>query len=310
MKCGISYQGSKSNFIHYLADYFPPATNFYDLFGGGFAVSHYMLAKQMHKYQRIHYNEIIADILILVRDAIAGKYNYDRFKPAWISREEFFARKDTDAYVRCGWSFGNNQKNYLFGKNIEPYKRSMHQAVVFSEFDDLAKEVLKRDSWDTDNIKERRLYLRRIVEQYRKTTIPEYLKPFLSPKQLEQLEQLERLERLQNLEGLPSNLTMTALDYRSVSVLTDSVVYCDIPYAVESKSDRNSQYLRVQFDHQAFFDWAATRDFPVYFSEYKCPDPRFDVVFEKNKDVKMCSTGTKKASETIERLYCNRRGLI
>lgn len=317
MKCGIPYQGSKSNFVQYLADYFPPAENFYDLFGGGFAVTHYMLVKQAHKYQHFHFNEIKSDLIDLIRDAISGKYNYNVFKPAWVSCEEFFARKDADAYVRCLWSFGNDQKTYLFGKNIEGYKRSMHQVIVFGEFDKLARQVLARDSWDTDNIKERRLIARRYIDGYKKN-VPDFLMPYLSKKQLQelqqlqqlrqlqQLQQLERLERLQQLERLPDNLTMTGLDYREVNVKPNSVVYCDIPYNVASKSGKKTQY-GIDFDHAAFFDWAATREFPVYFSEYNCDDSRFVKVFEKGKQVGMAAVTNKKASETMERLYWNQR---
>jgi site-specific DNA-adenine methylase len=308
MKCGIPYQGSKSNFVQYLADYFPPAENFYDLFGGGFAVTHYMLTHQKHKYQHFHFNEIKSDILVLIRDAIEGKYNYNVFKPAWVSRQEFFARKDSDAYVRCLWSFGNDQKTYLFGKNIEGYKRSLHQAIVFSEFDDLAKQVLSRDSWSTESIKERRLIARRHIGEYKKN-VPDFLLPYLSKTQKAQLERqrsLQQLERLEQLKQLPGNLTMTGLDYRQVEIKPNSVVYCDIPYFIASKSYIKQQY-GVHFDHTAFFEWAATRDFPVYFSEYNCDDPRFELVFEKGKRVSMAATGAKSADKTMERLYWNRR---
>ena len=32
----------------------------------------------------------------------------------------------------------------------------------------------------------------------------------------------------------------------------------------------------------AFYEWAATHDFPIYFSEYSCNDKRFELVWEKN----------------------------
>ena len=69
------------------------------------------------------------------QDAINGKYNYDVFKPEWITGERFFSEKESNTYIKIIWSFGNNGRNYLFGKDIEEKKRSMHQAVVFDEFD-------------------------------------------------------------------------------------------------------------------------------------------------------------------------------
>ena len=53
---GIPYSGSKSRFIASLAMNFPKAENFYDLFGGGASVAHYMALKSK-KYKYIHYNE-------------------------------------------------------------------------------------------------------------------------------------------------------------------------------------------------------------------------------------------------------------
>jgi hypothetical protein len=162
---GMPYMGSKAKIAASIALNFPAAENFYDLFGGGFAMSHYMVEKKSKRYKYFHYNEIKSDVVDLVKSAINGDFNYDKFKPEWISREMFHARKDTDAYVACIWSFGNNQVCYLFGEDIEPYKKSMHQAVVFDEFDDLAVKTLGFKEWPKaeNTITKKRLYLRRKI---------------------------------------------------------------------------------------------------------------------------------------------------
>jgi len=98
---GIPYMGSKAKIAASIALNFPTAENFYDLFGGGFAMSHYMLEKKSHRYKHFHYNEIKSDVVELVKKAINGDFNYDRFKPEWISREMFFA---SDAFNVC-WPF-------------------------------------------------------------------------------------------------------------------------------------------------------------------------------------------------------------
>ena len=36
--------------------------------------------------------------------------------------------------VKVCWSFGNDQKAYLYGKSIEPYKKACHFAVVFDDW--------------------------------------------------------------------------------------------------------------------------------------------------------------------------------
>ena len=189
-KYGIPYMGSKQKIIPSLALNFPKAENFYDLFGGGFSVSHYMLENFGHKFKHVFYNEIKSDIVELVKDAIAGKYSYDIFKPEFIDRETFEREKENNAYMRVCWSFGNNQKGYLFSKDIEPYKKSMHNAVVFDQFDDLAAEVLRFKKWpsNVNAIKEKRFYLIQLIYFYGKTKIPKCLHKYLNAKQLQQLQ--------------------------------------------------------------------------------------------------------------------------
>ena len=324
---GLPYQGSKGTIAEKLCSFFPKADNFYDLFGGGGAISHCMLT--LNKYKTVHYNEISLPLVTLFKKAINGDYNYDKFKPEWISREEFFKRKDADAYIATCWSFGNNNRHYIFSKEIEPYKRSMHNAIVFGEFDELAEEVLQRKTWTNKDIKTRRLFFRNKIEHYRKTnTIPDCLIPFLNDeqrkqwsringsiqlerlqqlqelqqleqlRQLQQLQQLQQLERLQELQRSASNLIISSGDYRDVPILPNSVVYCDIPY-------ENTKEYASTFNKKEFLDWAATRDFPVYISEFNIADPRFQETVDINKRGMMA--GANQKVKKLERLYWNKK---
>jgi site-specific DNA-adenine methylase len=184
----------------------------------------------------------------------------------------------------------------------------MHNAVVFGEFDELAEKVLRFNKWPSiaKTIKQRRFYLRQLIEHYRKTKIPDSLLQFLTDKQrnslaahrpLMELEQLERLERLQQLEQL-ERLSITSLDYRAVEILPNSVVYCDIPY------QGTAEYGNA-FSHKEFFDWAASRDFPVFISEYEIKDPRFELVYTVSK---RCILTTEGESNKVrqEKLYRNK----
>jgi len=307
---GIPYMGSKSGIAASLALNFPKADHFYDLFGGGFSMSHYMLANKAKNYKHFHYNEIKPHIVDVVRRAIDGEFNYATFKPPWVSRAEFHEKKYTDGYVAACWSFGNNVEDYLFSEDIEEYKRTMHMAVVFGEFNSLAKDVLKFDKWPENarTIKQRRFYLRQLLEHYRKTKLPSVLIPFLSEKQkaslaahrpfqeLQQLQQLERLQQLQQLQQL-ERLTLTSLDYRAVEILSNSVVYCDIPYA------GTADYGNT-FSHKEFFDWAASRPFPVFISEYNVPDKRFKLVYSVDKRCILTQSGDSNKKKS-EKLYWN-----
>lgn len=309
-KYGIPYQGSKGSIAEELLQQLPSADHFYDLFGGGFSVTHAAMVNRPD-FKTYHYNEIIADMPKLVKAAIEGKLSYEVFAPDWVNREDFFANLD-NPYIRVCWSFGNTQKTYLFSPEIEQYKKAIHMAVVFGKFDSLASEVLGFSVWpeELQEVKQRRLFLRHKIEHYRVTEIPRVLYQFLNEKQLKQmneftldnlrrLQQLERLEQLQQLEQLEHGhqLYLTSKDYSNVDILPNSIVYCDIPYA------GTFGYSTV-FSHKDFFDWAATRDFPVYVSEYNIPDERFSEVWEKEKRGLMCGavSGRDKA---VERLYWN-----
>ena len=320
MQYGLPYMGAKAKIAPSLAMCFPKADHFYDLFGGGGSITHYMVMHKSNKYAHFHYNEIKTQIVDCFQKAINGEFNYNTFKPPWISREEFDAKKATDGYVCVCWSFGNNGDNYLFSTDIEEYKRAMHMAVVFDDFNQIAREVLGCERWPAiaKTIKQRRLYLRQKIEFFRKRGLPKCLLPFLSEKQkesiaahrpfqqleqleqlkrLQQLEQLERLERLEQLERL-ERLSCTSKDYREVEILPNSVVYCDIPY-------QGTAEYGSSFSHKEFFDWAASREFPVYISEYNISDPRFKLRYSIGKLCGLLRNGDNKLSMMEERLYWN-----
>ena len=92
------------------------------LFGGGFSVSHYMLMHRSKSYKHFHYNELRPGLCELIQGAINGKYNYDIFKPEWITREKFLREKELSAYIKIIWSFSNDGESYIFGKEIENEK--------------------------------------------------------------------------------------------------------------------------------------------------------------------------------------------
>jgi len=114
---------------------------------------------------------------------------------------------------------------------------------------------------------------------------------------LEQLQQLERLEPLQQLEQL-ERLEITNDTYLNYKYIDGDIVYCDPPYENTTKYDKDG------FDHKQFYDWVASRAYPVYFSSYKISDNRFNVVFEKHKQVKLQAKDNGGAA--LEKIYSNR----
>jgi len=122
MNYGLPYQGSKSKIISQFAHLFPNATHFYDLFGGGFSVSHFMLQRRSKDFKHFHFNEIRPGICELIKSSINGDYSYEKFKMPWTTREEFFEKKESDPFIKVIWSFGNTGRSYIFGKEIEKEK--------------------------------------------------------------------------------------------------------------------------------------------------------------------------------------------
>lgn len=135
MKYGLPYKGSKNKLAERIVRLLPKRTYLVDLFCGGCAVSHAALL--MGKYEHIHINDINWMCPTLFIDALQGKYNDEN---RWISREDFFRLKDTDPYVAVVWSFGNNLRDYLYSKEIEPLKKAIHYAMFFSDYS-LGKEL-------------------------------------------------------------------------------------------------------------------------------------------------------------------------
>ncbi len=129
MNYGLPYKGSKNKLAERIVRLLPKKKNLVDLFCGGCAVSHAALA--MGKFEHIHINDLNWMCPTLFSDALAGKYKDDT---RWISREDFFRLRDSDPYVAVVWSFGNNMRDYIYSREIEPLKRAIHYAIYFHDY--------------------------------------------------------------------------------------------------------------------------------------------------------------------------------
>lgn len=95
---------------------------------------------------------------------------------------------------------------------------------------------------------------------------------------------------------------MTSMSYENYEHQEGDVVYCDIPY--KSAQNTSCKYMRIPFDYDNFWDWARTRDFPVYVSEYQGPDD-FEVVFQKNIP-KLAGGNGGRNGQVCEKVFYNR----
>ena len=127
----------------------------------------------------------------------------------------------------------------------------------------------------------------------------ERLQSLESLESLESLQSLERLQRLQSLERLErlERLEIYNTSYENVPIPENAVVYCDIPY-------RNTKgYNEGGFDHERFYEWALSRPYDVYISEYGMPDSFYEIDNTKRQGSFSSVTST----ATTERLFCNHK---
>lgn len=235
---GLPYKGSKNTIAEWVVDHLPGADVLMDVFCGGCAVTH--AAMLSGKFDRIIANDLAGDMPQLFLDAINGKYADER---RWISREDFFRLKDTDAYVRTCWSFGNDCCTYMYGREIEPAKEKLHKLIF------------------ADTPAERMTAWRLLLKEQRK---------------LDNLESQQRLQNLQRLENL-QRLQISGVDYRDLQIPENAVIYCDPPY------NCTKDCYGIRFDRRAFLDWANAQSAPVIISEYDIEDDRFAVLAETTK---------------------------
>lgn len=115
---------------------------------------------------------------------------------------------------------------------------------------------------------------------------------------LQSLESLERLERLQRLEK-EAPIVVSTDDYRNYVYHDDDVVYCDPPYAGTNGYGR-------EFDHEDFWQWCRTRDFPVYVSEYRAPE---DFISIWSKEKRRLFNHRALSTNAVEHLFLHKKWL-
>ena len=306
-----------------------------DLFCGGCSVTDYAM-KNTDKFKRFLINDIDGrNAKTYIRALSGGFLNEDR----WISRQDFFKLKETDDYVRLCFSFGNNGKTYMYGPQIEPYKRAIHHIVFWEDYapmEELCPAVVKiiHEYCDDKDRKGRRLALGKAVAahvkavgsldywqsnpmfravkikwsedrrgmsscQWNQGSRLENLECLERLQSLQSLQSLESLERLERLERQNVQIVASADDYRNYVYQDGDVVYCDPPYA-------NTYKYTVDFDNEGFWQWCRTRNFPVYISEYRAPE---DFISVWSKEKRRLFSSSKLSANAIEHLFLHKKWL-
>ena len=236
---GVPYQGNKSRIADIIINILPNGKRLVDLFGGGGAITHCALLS--NKWENYLYNDINPLITTLFIDAVNGKYHDEN---RVITRQDFEELKDTDAYVKYIWSFGNNGTGYLWGKDIEDIKCTACHSLL------------------DDTLNERRLSFIHFIQMLKesKDITPNRLAP------LERLQALTQLEALQRLE-------ISNISYKDYKYQDGDIVYYDVPYEKDSKGNCND--YGVYFNSKEFYKWVKDQPYQVYFSSYEISDDSF-----------------------------------
>ena len=335
MSFGLPYKGSKSAIAKDIIGVLPGGNRLVDLFCGGCAITDYAL-KNTDKFNRFLINDIDERNPKTYMRALNGRFrNEDR----WISRQDFFKLKETDDYVRLCFSFGNNEKTYMYGPQLEPYKRAIHHIVFWEDYapmEELCPAVVKiiHDYCDGKDRKGRRLALGKAVSahikevgsldywqsnpmfravkvkwsedrrgmsscQWNRGSPLESLECLERLQSLQSLQSLESLERLERLESQNVQIVASADDYCNYVYQDGDVVYCDPPYA-------NTDKYTVDFDNEGFWQWCRTRNFPVYISEYRAPE---DFISVWSKEKRRLFSSSNLSANTIEHLFLHKKWL-
>ena len=289
MRYGVPYKGSKNSIAEWVYSHFPKADNFYDLFAGGCAITHYALIQ--NNYKRYFLNDI-SDIPQLFLDAIKGKFKNEK---RWISREDFNRLKNQELYIRYCWSFGNRGQEYLYSKELEPYKKAVHIAIMENDNTLLNKAFPGYDFSFLDNISDKKLK-RLTLQSFMKNRRVGYDTPMMSC--IDVMEISQNIARLQGLEALESleRLESFNTSYENIKILPNSIIYCDIPYFETDNYGNN-------FDYERFYSWCEKQTEPLFISEYWMPEDRFECIDEIEKTVTLQSGAGNKA---IEKLFIPR----
>jgi len=291
----VPYMGSKNkiaiDLLRKMLEVKPQAKYFFDLFGGGGSMS--FTASQIGL--KTHYNELqtflvkfIDYIFNRLEKGLKGRYGLfpDDFYN-FIDREEFMKLKDEDSikgqFARICYSFGNNQRGYLFG-DIEKTKHLAHDVVMFrcekslKNLNNLLGTDIRVSNLPTWNF--RRLDFMKQVKDRKYH-------------ELQQLEQLQQLQRLQPI------FTTSNLSYKDVKIDTpieETIIYLDPPYRNTGK------YIEGKdFNYKELDQWFINNKYTCFMSEYNAPHK---VIFEIDKPSLMNNTQEKK-KVVKEKLFYN-----
>lgn len=277
---GIPYCGSKNKIVEWVAAHFPKRDNFYDLFLGGGAVTHYCAMNRMFK--RYNVNDMSGMAVRLFNDAISGRIGD---APKYYERQEFYDVRYDNPFIGTIFSFGNNGVNYFCNYDKNEGYRAIYNYVVFGDksgwTDFFGYEPSSCDDIPLESMEER-------YRAYRSGVDYDKVKERFPNNDL--MTRYIRIKSLSEVGGVIDtrhDMTFHIGGYDDIVIKPNSLIYCDIPYSKTWGTNKYGQKNRKNtFDRDRFIEWCMEQTEPVIVSEYEMPEDKFICIGEKRR----CST--------------------
>jgi len=293
-KLGMPYMGNKRTLAKPLIDfmiqnhgkvYGKTPKYFIDGFGGGGSMS--FEALQRREFKQVTYNEFNVGVVALLRDIIENGVTDKYFQ--WVDRETFNKNKNKDTwfggFCKVVWSFGNNQKDYLFGKHIEKDKRLLHEVIV-NKCESSLNVINSKfglnltihdpaSLFDEESMTTRRL---RVVSFINKES--------QRPIHLERVQQLLNIQQLKLING-------SYLDIKITTPVDETIIYFDPPYKGTKKYEND-------IDHNALKKYIQDSEYTIYVSGY---DNVYDLKEVFSLKHRSSLSATNNSKDVIERLF-------
>ena len=329
---GLVYMGSKEKILHlieYILQREQDRETFVDLFCGGLSVSAFVLK---HTEMNVVANDLNHYVIALYRELIFNSGNeFEKVRYQWISRSKFEEVRDYPhnfpdwyvGYVLNIWSFGCNQKDYLYARDLEEDKKALHYAIVEKDFSymdsnsifDGFKSYLERSVfWDISyklNAEVRSVFMEKFNKFINDSQGTKNYKQLRRLKMVVNLSLLEKVDAIYELIAHRDRLKLTSLDWKDSlrligdATLSNAVVYCDPPY-----EDTKQYQVGSGFDYFNFWHWFRNSEYPIYVSSYKAAEDIEPINFEEK--IQLLDNGNfgenKPKKKVYENIYWNKKG--
>lgn len=323
---GIVYLGSKEKILHlvkYIFEREYKKEYMIDLFCGGLSVSAYgvkrskfnVLANDLNKYTIALYKAVVEN---KTDDRIykwVSKYGFDYIQDHPEEFDPWYV-----GFVINMWSFGCDQKSYLYARDIEDRKHALFNAIVDDDFSLIEADDIFSGLYIPEKIRnieyrkhpEKRVLFMNYFHNFIENLFDEERKEKL--RKLNQIVSLSLMEHLEDIKKIDFNkIEFTSLDWESCynsipkETLEKSFIYCDPPYEGKKK------YMAGRsFDYDRFWNWFRNCPYPVYVSSYDAPEDIKPINFDFK--IQLLDNGDRKREEkkpkkTVqENIYWNGKG--